>query len=230
MAERSDVYVIWDVSPRLIVVEAPSVEITLQDLVDTCRGLLEQPLDNLDKPYLINASGKQVLGVGKLVGITVELQNAQLLFEARTTTTSTGTEDTGGTNNILFDSTADFVTDAIKPGDVVINFTDGSMASVIEVIDLNTLRTTFLTGGTADLYSIGDTYRVYSTIIGRVKDGNVVAVDTNGDPIDPIFTTANVAAQVEADTSAALLSGGAQQADVDAARDAIIVYVGQKIP
>jgi hypothetical protein len=82
MAVRSDVYVNWPVYPREIVVPSPSTEITIQDLVDTCREL-EQELDNLDKPKLIDAAGKEFLGGTNYVGITATLQGAVILFEAK---------------------------------------------------------------------------------------------------------------------------------------------------
>ena len=66
MAFRSDVSVNWAVSPRIITVASPSTIISLQDLVDTLRTLEEQ-LDNLDDPFLINAVGKDEIDAeGKL--------------------------------------------------------------------------------------------------------------------------------------------------------------------
>ena len=39
MSIRSDIWVNWSASPRIIWVTAPSVVLTIQDLVDTCRSL-----------------------------------------------------------------------------------------------------------------------------------------------------------------------------------------------
>jgi uncharacterized protein YjbI with pentapeptide repeats len=82
MAIRTDIIVDWWASPRIITVLAPSAEITMQDLVDTCR-YLEDDLNSLDDEHLVDAAGKEDLGGGVKVGITVTLQNAKLAFEAR---------------------------------------------------------------------------------------------------------------------------------------------------
>ena len=83
MSIRSDIWVNWSASPRIIWVTAPSVVLTIQDLVDTCRSL-EAELENMAFDYLINAVGKDSLGGGIYVGVTATLQNAQIAFEART--------------------------------------------------------------------------------------------------------------------------------------------------
>jgi hypothetical protein len=82
MSIRTDVSIDWESSPRVITVASPSVEITIQDLVDTCR-YHEGLLVNIDDPHLINAAGKEFLGGTTYVGITATLQNAVLAFEAR---------------------------------------------------------------------------------------------------------------------------------------------------
>ena len=82
MAIRTEVTVNWWSSPRIITVAAPSAEITMQDLVDTCRFLESQP-NTLDNLRLLDAAGKEDLGGGIKVGITVTLQNAKIAFEAR---------------------------------------------------------------------------------------------------------------------------------------------------
>lgn len=82
MTIRTDIVVDWEASPRVITIEEPSTEITLQDLVDTCR-YLEQDPDAMDDPSLISASGKEQLGGGVSVAITANLQNTVLAFEAR---------------------------------------------------------------------------------------------------------------------------------------------------
>lgn len=82
MTIRTDISVDWESSPRIITIAEPSTEITLQDLVDTCR-YLESQLDAMDDPALMVASGKESLGGGVSVAITANLQNALLAFEAR---------------------------------------------------------------------------------------------------------------------------------------------------
>jgi hypothetical protein len=82
MSVRTDVTVDWSTSPRLLTVAAPSVEITIQDLVDTCRYFENLPQGMLH-PKLIDAAGKEFLGGITYVGVTATLQNAVLAFEAR---------------------------------------------------------------------------------------------------------------------------------------------------
>ena len=82
MAIRTDVSIAWGESPRVLTVAAPSTEITIQDIVDTCR-YHEELLQNLDNPHLIDAAGKEFLGGTTYVGITATLQNAVVAFEAR---------------------------------------------------------------------------------------------------------------------------------------------------
>jgi len=82
MAYRSDITFNWISSPRIITVESPSVELTMQDLVDTVREH-EDDLANMDSKKLLDATGKQNLGGGVKVGITVQMLNALVGFEAR---------------------------------------------------------------------------------------------------------------------------------------------------
>ena len=82
MAIRSDVSVNWAVSPRIITVLAPSTSISIQDLLDTCRDLENAP-QNMSYYQLASAAGKENLGEGVKVGITLTLINAVLAFEAR---------------------------------------------------------------------------------------------------------------------------------------------------
>lgn len=82
MTIRTDVTIDWRSSPRLITVAAPSTEITIQDIVDTCRAFEDSLVGDL-YPYLIDAAGKEFLGGTTYVGVTATLQNCTLAFEAR---------------------------------------------------------------------------------------------------------------------------------------------------
>lgn len=95
MAFRADISVDWGSSPRIVTVAAPSTSLDLQDLVDTLRTL-EAELDNLDNRYLIDAFGKQQLGPGKYLALTVVLRNALLAFEARSGPTWVSCDVEGG--------------------------------------------------------------------------------------------------------------------------------------
>ena len=82
MAIRNDLTIDWEVSPRIILVDAPSIEISMQDLLDTLRDAEALP-QNMDDDPIVSAAGKENLGGGVYVGLTVTLLNAVLGFEAR---------------------------------------------------------------------------------------------------------------------------------------------------
>jgi hypothetical protein len=69
----------WELSPRIIQIDAPSTSISIQDLIDTCSHLCSQPA-NIDDDVLLESSGKEYLiedGSVK-VGLTVTLNNAKI--------------------------------------------------------------------------------------------------------------------------------------------------------
>jgi hypothetical protein len=74
--------VYWHENPRIIEVLAPLTEISIQDLSDQIKDIEDEPA-NLAFPILIKTFGKQPLGGGIFVGITAELQNAKVSFQAR---------------------------------------------------------------------------------------------------------------------------------------------------
>ncbi len=82
MAFRSDISIDWTVSPRIITIASPSTELTMQDLLDTLREL-EDDMINLSRPQIVSGSGKEELGGGTRVGITIKLLNAKIAFEGR---------------------------------------------------------------------------------------------------------------------------------------------------
>lgn len=114
MTVRTDVLIDWAVSPRLITVEAPSVNITVQDLVDTLRSL-ESELSALNDKKILKATGKDKLGGSRFVGITATLQDAQLTFESRSGPTFYTCTVTDG--NLVAVDDVDGIIDAIAPSD-----------------------------------------------------------------------------------------------------------------
>lgn len=195
MATRKDINVDFNTSPRIIEVEEPSVEVTMQDLVDTLRIAEEGFTKGLAFPKVTNASGKDDLGGGVSVGITTSLQDAKLSFEARRTPAETGAVTTGSVapvvGNITFvDTNADFSAANIVRGSLVINFTDLSVADVFSVDSSIQLTTKILVNGITDTYQIGDVYHVFNIIQVNAQGGNLVALDANNQPIDPILPTA----------------------------------------
>ncbi len=111
MAVRNDISIDWSLSPRIITVEAPSIEITMQDLYDTLRT---EEVVQVDEPYVIAGAGKEPLGGGVVVGLTLTLNNALLAFEARTGPSYIQCNVAGG-NLVAVDSNGNPVNSPIFP-------------------------------------------------------------------------------------------------------------------
>jgi hypothetical protein len=216
MAELSGIWVDWVNSPRIIWVEAPRVEVTIQDLIDTIRGSLEDRLDALDDPTLIStAAGKQFLGGTTYVGLTLELLNAVIAFEARTDIFDDGyvtfADDADAYGDTLIDAYATFITNGIQQGDLVYNTDDNSKCSVKFVRSETELVTTPLAGGTNNKYNLNDRYEIYDVIACEVSGGNLTAVDFDGYSIEQVFTTFGTRVKITAASSATQTEQGAIQ-------------------
>jgi hypothetical protein len=212
MTIRNDITVDFISSPRVITVASPSVELQIQDLVDTLRDI-EDNISNMSYPKLINASGKEPLGSGVLVGVTAELQNAQVAFEARTTAVESGTVTTGGTN-LLIDASATFVSNGIVRGSVVNNNTDGSVSEVVSVNSETEMSVVSLIGGVDNDFDIGDSYDVYNIVRCNISGGNLVGIDDVGGELDPVLPTAHTQVTRTLSSSATLLGLSSITSDV----------------
>lgn len=194
MATRDDIAVVQDTDPRYAEIAAPSTEIVMQDYVDTLREI-EDDFQNMGFPSLIQASGKEDLGGGTLVAITVEEQNLQLAFQPRTTPAVTGTVTTASgppslLNRISFvDTGADFVTAGVIPGSYIVNWTDRSVSDVVRVINSTTLELRTPDQGTDNEYDLNDEYSLWNITQVRTSGGNLVAVDELDASISAILPT-----------------------------------------
>lgn len=75
---------IFDTVNRLIIISIDITEISIQELITAIRDW-EDEFEALDDPQVANAYGKQDLGAGTAVGITLELiNNWRIKFEDRT--------------------------------------------------------------------------------------------------------------------------------------------------
>lgn len=191
MTERGYIHAEFNRSPRVIVVESPHDELTMQDLVDTLKGIIEQSWNGIDEPALHSSAGKEDLGGETTVGITVTLQNTQIAFEARNTSISDGAATSNNSaGTLLTDTGADFVYENVVVGDTVINFSDMSLATVVEVVSATQLRHYKLDDGSGNDWEIDDYYKVFHVAQCNVSGGNLTAVDSGGNPIDSISPTA----------------------------------------
>ena len=194
MPVRTDLDYFWPISPRIVQVQtggAFPTELSVEDIVDSFRTKeADADLEAMDDDFLLDATGRDDLGGGVEVGITATGNNVQVAFKARTTPISTMTEDTGDTDGVLVrDVGGTLETDGAKRGDIVINFTDQSMASILSVDGEGQATTDGLTGGTDNQFDIGDVCKVYPVVQCELSGGNWVANDAIGDPMSPVFPT-----------------------------------------
>ena len=112
MAIRTDLSINWEADPRIITVQAPSVEIMMQDLLDTLRSEESDPA-NVDNDAIVDAAGKEDLGGGVRVGLTVTLLNAKVAFEARSGPAYTQCNVSGG--NLVAKDTGGSTISPIEP-------------------------------------------------------------------------------------------------------------------
>jgi hypothetical protein len=211
MAVREDVITNFSAEPeRVAEVAAPSTEFTAQDIVDTLR-VQEASFQGISHPSLLDAFGKQDLGGGVQVGITVELQDTKVAFEGRTNPAQTGTVTSVSVSPIsntqqFVDTSANFVTAAIARGSLLINFTDESIAEVTDIVSATELRTKTLVNGTTNTYTIADSYQIFNITQCKVGGGNVVAVDENAVSISQVLPTAFTQVVTTSSSSATLLN------------------------
>lgn len=179
-------------NPRIVTIPiADGTDITLQSLHDQIRSWEEQP-DSQSYKRLLLSTGKEDLGGGTSVGITSTLQDAQLEFAGRTATLESGTVTTPDTLGLtLIDSTATFQANSIGRGDLIVNYTDKSLTVVITVDSETQITTRALEGGSDNQWDSSDAYSVYNVVQCNISGGNLVAIDTNGATIDPIFPSVN---------------------------------------
>ena len=92
---RDYISVDWEVSPRIITVADSETAVSIQDLYDTLRSL-ESASSGIDNDAIVAGAGKEPLGSGVLVGLTITLLNAKLAFEARPPSTFVQCNISGG--------------------------------------------------------------------------------------------------------------------------------------
>ena len=104
----------WDVSPRIVTVADSETAVSVQDLYDTLRSLESAP-GGVDNDAIVAGAGKEALGPGLQVGLTITLLNAKLAFEARTAPPCIQCTVSGG-NLVALDGNGDIM-ESIKPTD-----------------------------------------------------------------------------------------------------------------
>lgn len=109
-------YLSFDSANRIIEVVAPATTVTIQELWNAICNWSEN-LENLEVPTVASASGKEDLGGGQLVGITLTLLNWKLKFEDRAGPDTVLCDVSGG-NLVAVDENGGFV-NPIEPSSYV---------------------------------------------------------------------------------------------------------------
>lgn len=218
MTTRTDIAFDYAVSPRIAVVANTSDDLIMQDYVDTVRPA-EDDFQAMSYPYLINASGKEDLGGGVLVAITVEEQDMKLAFESVFTAAQVGTVTTGSSAPVrdvisFIDTAATFVTNNVERGSFIINYTDQSVCDVVRVVNETTLITQVLQNGSDNSWDVADDYQVFNIIQKRTSGGNLVAVDSADVSFPAILPTAFTQVVQATSSSATLIDASALQDQV----------------
>jgi hypothetical protein len=122
--------IVFHKDERVILIEAPDSNITIQELVDAIRAY-EKTDEGVVLPQIANASGKEDLGGGVLVGITLELlDNWRVQFEARPGPETIACRISGG--NLV--AINDYNNDPVKPSSYVfVTLTSSSSATISEL-------------------------------------------------------------------------------------------------
>jgi len=186
----SEISVDYSVSPRRIVVASPVTELTVQDQHDSIRSIEDSPA-SMAQDRLIESAGKEDLGGGTLVGITSQLQNAQIEFEDRTTPASVGTATSvDATGTVLVDTAATFITDGLERGSLIVNFTDQSVAAIITVDSETQVTHKKLASGVNNDWTVSDTYKIWKIVQVEVSGGNTTAINPSNASIPAVVPTA----------------------------------------
>jgi hypothetical protein len=232
VAVRDDIVVDPTRSPRIITVLAPSVEASIQDLHDTLRAWEDEP-DNHSYDIIVDSAGKEPLGGGVSVGITMTLANALVEFEARRTPTSTGTATSADlTGLVLTDAAATFLADLVAVGASLVNKADGSSGTVRSIDSETQLTLEGLGGGAADDWEIGDDYAVWNVIQCDVNGGNLTAVDEFGTPLTtPIYPSfgTQVSKTLSSSATIAIAAGQTPAAVAEAVWDELLTGAAHNI-
>ncbi len=173
---------------RIIQVDSPEIEVTIQDLLNQIRDY-EERLINLDYGHIANASGKQDLGGGVYVGITLELINDwRIQFEARPGLDYVLVSVSGG--NLVATNVYD--NNPIKPSAFTqVNVTSSSSATLQESSSIQfssfnggvTIDTTNGTAGTTFPIGTGE------APVSNLADAKTIAV-TRG--LDKLYIIGNI--------------------------------------
>lgn len=202
-------------TPRILNIPLAWGDADAQDIWDTLSAEAAK-LDNLIYKKLLDRAkggGKSTIGVGKATGITVPMNNIQIMFEPQLSIAEAGTVTTpDAAGQTLNDSTALFVTNSVARGDVAENDTDGSHATVLRVASETQIITSPLLGGIDNEWGSADSYDILSWTRRAVTEGDVISQDYLEAPQPAVITSYGILPTIELSTSPALsISSGVPQ-------------------
>ena len=174
----------FDKVSKIIEVNLPDTEVTIQELVDAIRTW-EDDVANMEIYKVCDASGKEGLGGGVLVGITLTLIDWKIKFADRPGPTWVLCRITGG-NLVCWDTTAEDYVDPISPAAyVTVSITASSSATLQELAAIQ--YSSFNGGVTVDLVngSAGTTFPVGTPQepVNNLSDAKSIAVERGFDKI-----------------------------------------------
>ena len=122
----------FDTLNQIITVDSPATEITMQDLIDGIRDFEDGNI-GIGLAKIADAAGKQDLGGGVLVGITLTLIDWKLKFEDRSGPDYIICNVTGG-NLVRYDTGSGLYTNPIEPAAyVTVTLTASASATLQEL-------------------------------------------------------------------------------------------------
>lgn len=137
----------FDKINQLIIIKKPDVEIVCQDLINAIRDY-EDDLLSFDVAKIANANGKDDLGGGVLVGITLTLLNWRLQFEARTELEGWTICKVSGGNLVAVDENGDSISPIAPSAYVNVILANSSSATLQELTTIQ--NSSFNNGITVD--------------------------------------------------------------------------------
>lgn len=182
----------FDRELRVITILYPTERVTCQEIYDAIR-VFEQDPENLDLPTIAIASGKEPLGGGLYIGITLKLIGWKLKFEERPGPQWTSCEVAGG-NFLALNENGEFVNPIVASDHVSVVKTSAVSAAIIEAVSNYPAVAEAVWGANRDENQIDNSFGLHfqwqESKIDDIKstvettDGKVDTIDTNVDTVN----------------------------------------------
>lgn len=129
----------FDKVNRIIKVAAPDTEVTIQQLINAVRDWEDEPC-NMEVTKVADASGKDVLGGGLAVGITLKLLNWKVKFEDRSGPDWVDCDVTGG-NLLAVDANGNLMSPIEPASYVTITVSKSVSAVLLQELEILAIKT-----------------------------------------------------------------------------------------